>query len=172
MDFATLIKNRYSVRGYQSDPVEQDKLEQVLEAARLAPTAANRQPFRIVVAQTEGRKDEMQRLYDKDWFLEAPLVICVSAVKSEAWVSRGGMNYVYVDVAIVMDHIILAATDLGLGTCWIGAFDKDVAREIFHLPDDLEPVVMTTLGYAGIQPEPKERRSIDELVRYEMWEKA
>lgn len=169
MDFATLVKNRYSVRGYRSDPVEKEKLEQVLEAARLAPTAANRQPFRIVVAQTEGRKEEMQRLYDKDWFVQAPLVICVCAVKSEAWVSRGGMNYVYVDVAIVMDHIILAATDLGLGTCWIGAFSKDVARDAFNLPDDLEPVVMTTLGYAGIESEPKERRSIDELVRYERW---
>lgn len=169
MDFTTLIKNRYSVRGYKSDPVEKEKLDRVLEAACLAPTAANRQPFRIVVAQTEGRKDEMRRLYDKDWFLEAPLVICVSAVKSEAWVSRGGMNYVYVDVAIVMDHIILAATDLGLGTCWIGAFNKDVARRAFNLPDDLEPVVMTTLGYAGIKPEAKERRSVEELVHYERW---
>jgi nitroreductase len=96
-------------------------------------------------------------------------LICVCAVKSEAWVSREKRNYVYVDVAIVMDHIILAATDLGLGSCWIGAFDKDEAREAFNLPDDLEPVVMTPLGYAADQPEPRERRSIEELVRYERW---
>ncbi len=169
MDFHSLIKKRYSVRAYRSDPVEKEKLEQVLEAARLAPTASNRQPFRIVVVRTEGRQEEMRRLYDRDWFVEPPILICVCAVKSEAWVSRGGMNYVYVDVAIVMDHIILAATDLGLGTCWIGAFDKDEAREAFNLPDDLEPVVMTPLGYSADQPEPRERRSIEELVRYERW---
>ena len=169
MDFSTLIRNRYSVRAYRKDPVEKGKLDQVLEAARLAPTASNRQPFRIIVAQTKGREDEMRRMYDRDWFVEAPTVICVCAMKSEAWVSRGGMNYVYVDVAIVMDHIILAASDIGLGTCWVGAFDKDVAREAFGLPDDLEPVVMTPLGYAADQPEPKERRPIEELVRYERW---
>jgi nitroreductase len=169
MDFSTLIKKRYSVRGYRSEPVEKEMLEQVLDAARLAPTASNRQPFRIIVAQTERRREEIRRMYDRDWFVEAPTVICVCGVKSEAWISRGGMNYVYVDVAIVMDHIILAATDLGLGTCWVGAFEKDVAREVFRLPDDLEPVVMTPLGYAADQPEPKERRSIEELVRYERW---
>lgn len=169
MDFHTLIKNRYSVRAYRSDPVEKEKLDKVLEAARLAPTAANRQPFRIIVIQTEGRQKEMRRMYDRDWFVEAPILICVCAVKSEAWVSREKRNYVYVDVAIVMDHIILAATDLGLGSCWIGAFDKDVAREVFGLPEDLEPVVMTPLGYGADQPELKERKSIEELVRYEHW---
>jgi nitroreductase len=166
MDFSSLIKKRYSVRAYRPDPVEKEMLEGVLEAARLAPTASNRQPFRIIVAQTEGRQDEMRRMYDRDWFVEAPIIICVCGVKSEAWVSRGGMNYVYVDVAIVMDHIILAATDLGLGTCWVGAFDKDVAVEVFGLPDDLEPVVMTPLGYAADQPEPKERRPLSDLVSY------
>ena len=169
MNFHSLIKKRYSVRAYRSDPVEKEKLEQVLEAARLAPTAANRQPFRIIVIRTEGRQEEMRRLYDRDWFVQAPTLICVCAVKSEACVSREKRNYVYVDVAIVMDHIILAATDLGLGSCWIGAFDKDVAREVFGLPDDVEPVVMTPLGYAADQPEPRERRSIEELVRYERW---
>lgn len=169
MDFSALIKRRYSVRAYRSDPVEKDKLDQVLEAARLAPTAANRQPFRIIVSHSEGRQEEMRRLYDRDWFVEAPILICVCAVKSEAWVSKEKRNYVYVDVAIVMDHIILAATDLGLGTCWVGAFDKDVAREVFGLPDDFEPILMTPIGYGADQPEPKERKSIDELVHYERW---
>ena len=169
MDFSALIKSRYSVRANRSDPVENEKLEQVLEAARIAPTAANRQPFRIIVAQTAGREEEFRRMYDRDWFVEAPILLCVCAVKSEAWVSKEKRNYVYVDVAIVMDHIILAATDLGLGTCWVGAFDKDVAREAFGLPDDFAPVVMTPLGYAADQPEPKERRPIEELVRYEKW---
>lgn len=167
MDFSALIKKRYSVRAYRPDPVEKEKLEQVLEAARLAPTAANRQPFRMVVVHTEGRQAEMRRLYDRDWFVEAPILICVCAMKSEAWVSRGGMNYVYVDVAIAMDHIILAATDLGLGTCWVGAFDKDEARQALNLPDDLEPVVMTPLGYSADQPEPRERRPLSDLVFFE-----
>jgi nitroreductase len=169
MDFQQLIKTRYSVRAYKPDPVGEAKLGQVLEAARLAPTAANKQPFQVIVIHTTGREEELRRIYNRDWFIEAPMVICVCGIPGGAWVREDNENYAVVDVAIVMDHIVLAATELGLGTCWVGAFNAQAAREILGLPEGVEPIVFTPLGYPADQPKPKERKPLDELVRYERW---
>ena len=170
MEFSELVSQRYSVRAYRPVPVEDEKLQKVLEAARLAPTAANRQPLQIIVVHTEGREQELKRIYKTDWFVQAPLVICMCATPSRAWVRRSDSKvYSDVDAAIVMDHLVLAATDLGLGTCWIAAFDPDAAREVLELPDGVEPIVFTPLGYPADQPGPKQRRPISELVRFERW---
>jgi nitroreductase len=169
MDFSELIKKRYSVRAYKSDPVEDDKLQQVLDAARLAPSAANRQPFQLIVIHTAGREAELRRVYHRSWFSQAPLVICICGLPGRAWVRRDGQNYHYVDAAIAMDHLILAATNLGLGTCWVAAFDVEAAREVLGLPDEVEPVAFTPLGYPADQTRPKERKDLSELVRYESW---
>jgi nitroreductase len=169
MEFSELIKKRYSVRAYKPDPVEDEVLNQVLEAARLAPTAANRQPFQLIVIPTAGREAELNRIYRKDWFVQAPLVICACAIPAQGWVRMDGKNYTDVDVAIVMDHLILAATSLGLGTCWIAAFDPTATREVLRLPDGVEPIVFTPLGYPADQPKPKKRKALSELVRYERW---
>lgn len=167
MEFEDLIRQRYSVRSYQSRPVEDEKLEKVLDAARLAPTAANKQPFQLMVVKTEGRNDELKRVYPADWFSQAPLVICACAVKSESWTRRDGRNYVDVDTTIAMDHLILAATNLGLGTCWIAAFDAEAAREVLEIPDDVEPLLFTPLGYPADEIGTKTRKDLDELVRYQ-----
>lgn len=170
MDFQELIRARYSCRAYRSDPVTEDQLKQVLEAARLAPTANNRQPFRLVVIRTAGREKELRRAYDKDWFVQAPLVIAACGVPAENWVRKqDGKNYNDVDVAIVMDHLILAAADLGLGTCWIAAFDLAAARELLALPEGVEPVAFTPLGHPADLPGQKIRKKTDELVRYERY---
>ncbi len=169
MEFQDLVRKRYSVRRYQSKPVEEEKLNIVLDAARLAPTAVNKQPFRLIVVKTTEKKEEMKRIYHADWFSQAPLVICACAVKSESWTRRDGRNYVDVDTAIAMDHLILAATDLGLGTCWIGAFDPQAAREVLKIPDDMEPLLFTPLGYPADEPSVKSRRKLDELVHHNQW---
>ena len=169
MEFTELIRKRYSVRAYKPEPVEEDKLQQVLEAMRLAPTAVNRQPFQFIVVHTEGRKQELRRIYDRAWFVQAPLIICACGVPAQNWVRRDGKNYNDVDTAIAMDHLVLAATDLGLGTCWIAAFDPAAAREVLGLPDGVEPIAFTPLGYPADQPGPKERKALSELVRYERW---
>jgi nitroreductase len=170
MDFQELIRARYSCRSYRGDPVAEDQLAQVLEAARLAPTADNRQPFRLIVVHTAGREQELRRVYDKDWFVQAPLVIAACGVRAENWVRKqDGKNYNDVDVAIVMDHLILAAADLGLGTCWIAAFDPDAAREVLELPEGVEPVAFTPLGHPSDAPRQKTRKRSDELVRYERY---
>ncbi len=169
MEFSNLIASRYSVRGFKPDAVEETQLLRVLEAARLAPTANNRQPFRLIVLRTAGRQHEMRRLYDRAWFAQAPLVICACAIPAQAWVRRDGRNYADIDVAIAMDHLVLAATDLGLGTCWIAAFDIGAVREILHLPREVEPIALTPLGYPAVPPGPKDRQKLGALVRYEQW---
>ena len=166
MGFLELVSSRYSVRAFKSDPVEQEKLQQVLEAARLAPTAGNRQAFQLFVIRTAGREDALKRIYGRDWFVQAPIVICACGFPERNWVRKDGKNYNDVDVAIVMDHVILAAADLGLGTCWIGAFDPDAAREVLELPEGVEPVAFTPLGYPADQLGPKKRKDLSELVRY------
>jgi nitroreductase len=170
MDFSELIKARYSVRAYKPDPVEDHKLAQVLEAARLAPTAANRQPFQIMVIHTAGREDELKRVYNRGWFVQAPLVLCACGIPADNWVRMDGKNYNDVDVAIAMDHLILAAADIGLGTCWIAAFDPAAAREVLNLPDEVEPVAFTPLGYPADTLRPKSRKPLETLVRYERWQ--
>lgn len=169
MDFSNLVQERYSVRSYRSDAIAEEKLQQVLEAARLAPTAANRQPFQLVVIQTTGREAELQRVYSREWFVQAPLVIAACGLSDEGWTRMDGKSYVYVDVAIVMDHLTLAAAEQGLGTCWIGAFDPDAAREVLGLPANVEPIAFTPLGIPADQPKPKVRKPLSDLVRYEQW---
>lgn len=166
MEFLELVKKRYSVRSYKSTDVEEEKVHKVLEAAILAPTAANKQPFRLIVLKTGGRESDLRRVYARDWFVQAPLVICACAVKGESWTRRDGKNYADVDTTIAFDHLILAAHALGLGTCWIAAFDPAAAREVLKLPAELEPIAFTPLGYPADEWKPKKRRPASELVQY------
>jgi nitroreductase len=170
MEFLKLVQQRYSVRAYKPNPVEDAKLAQVLEAARLAPTAANHQPFRLIVAKVKGREADLQRIYARKWFIQAPLVICACSVHDQGWEREDdGANYSTVDAAIAMDHLILAATSLGLGTCWVAAFDPIAARQVFGLPENVELVAITPLGYPADKPLPKARKPLADLVHYEKW---
>lgn len=170
MEYSELIATRYSVRAYRPDPVEDQKLQAVLEAARLAPTAANRQPIQLVVMHTAGREAEIGKIYGKPWFVQAPLVIAVCAISSQAWVRESDrFNARLIDSAIVADHLILEATNQGLGTCWIAAFNVKAARSVLQLPEQAEPVIFTPLGYPADESGPKIRKPLNELVRYEHW---
>jgi len=170
MEYSELIAARYSVRAYRNDPVEDEKLQAVLEAARIAPTAANRQPFQLIVIHTAGREVELGKIYRRPWFVQAPLLIAVCAISSQAWVRESDrFNARLIDAAIVADHLILAATNLGLGTCWVAAFNTEAARSALQLPEEAEPVIFTPLGYPADVPAPKTRKPLSELVRYEHW---
>jgi nitroreductase len=169
MEFLDLIKARYSVRKYKSEHIEEEKLNIILEAARLAPTAHNQQPFKLIVVKTEGNEENLKRIYPANFFVEAPIIICACAILEEGWTRDDGKNYTEVDTSIVMDHLILAATNLGLGTCWIGKFDLKAAREVLNIPKNILPLVFTPIGYPDDKPRPKKRKNIDEIVRYEKW---
>jgi len=169
MEFQTLAKQRYSVRDYKPDAIDPSLLDQVLSAGQIAPTAANRQPFKIIVIHTKEKKDELLKIYNRAWFSEAPIVLCGCGIPEQSWIRADGKSYLDVDIAIVMDHISLAAANLGLGTCWVASFDVDAARKILHIPSEVEPIIMMSLGYPAGSPGEKERKSLDELVSYELW---
>jgi nitroreductase len=169
MDVFEAITARYSARGYKPDPVDDETLARVLEAARQAPTAANRQPFRLIVVHTGGREEELARIYPRAWFSQAPLLVGMVAVPGEAWRRMDDKPYDEVDAAIALDHLVLAATSLGLGTCWVAAFDPAAAREVLGLPAEIEPIAFTPLGWPDKRPAGTGRRPLDELVKYERW---
>ena len=138
--------------------------------ARLAPTACNLQPFQIIVAHTHGREAELGRIFHPSWFVQAPLVLCAVGLPKQSWVRpEDKRRYLDVDVAIVMDHLILEAANQGLGACWIAAFNAQAARQVLRLPDNVEPLIFTPLGYPADAPGPKERKPLNELVHWERW---
>jgi len=166
MEFQEVINKRYSVRAYKPDEIPLEILHKILEAARVAPTACNNQSFKVFVIKTAVYKEELKKIYSQSWFVQAPYVIGICGIPGENWVRRDGKNYVDVDTAIVMDHIILQATDLGLGTCWIGAFNPEAARKFLKLSTEMEPIAFTPLGYPADKPGVKRRKSIEDLVYY------
>ena len=165
MDFSRLVVTRRSVRRYVKKPVEEEKLDLILEAARLAPTADNRQPFRVIVVKDQALRASFATAYSRKWFYTAPIILVVCGVPSEVWVRSDGFDCLVTDAAIVTDHLILQAADLGLGTCWIADFDPQAVRRVLRLPDYLMPLFLTPLGYpAASAGRPKKRRLRDELV--------
>jgi nitroreductase len=166
MDFFDLIDQRYSVRAYKADAVEEDKLRKVLEAGVIAPTACNLQPFRLVVMRTQDHLDALKKVYRQSFFVQAPLIIGIYEDTKAAWVRKDGKNYADVDASIAMDHMILAATELGLGTCWIGAFDAQAARDLAGLGEGFEPVAFTPLGYPASTRPVKQRKPLEDMVTY------
>lgn len=170
--FLGLAEKRRSVRAYKADPVADELLQTVLEAGRLAPSACNKQPWRFIVVGSETGRRALGAAYAREWFWKAPIVIVVCVLPMDAWVrSYDGKNYALVDGALAMDHMQLAAAELGLGTCWIGAFDPAAAREILGLPDGAEVVGMTPLGFPDVEPNPRvrSRRPLGETVMRERW---
>jgi nitroreductase len=169
MSFLDLVKKRFSVREYDSQPVSDQDLEAVLEAGRLAPSAANRQPIHIIVLRTEDRRRDLGVSYPRDWFWKVPVILVVCVETARGWVRTDGKNYADVDGAIAMDHMTLCAADLGLGTCWIGAFDPVKVRRILSLPEGVEPLAMTPLGHPAEPVRAKSRKTLEEVVRRESW---
>ncbi|MCR5027129.1 MAG: nitroreductase family protein [Methanobrevibacter sp.] len=167
MDFDEVINKRYSVRGYLDKEVEKEKLNYVLKAATTAPTGVNNQPFKVFVIDTKKNKEALSEIYPSEWFVQAPYVLCVVSQKDKAWVRKwDNKNISEIDATIVMDHIILAATSVGLGTCYIAAFKPDKAREFLKLEDNEEPILFTPLGYGDAEPRDTPRKDVDEFTVY------
>ena len=170
MEVFEIIRKRRSIRLYEEKPVEQEKLNRVLEAGRLAPSADNCQPWRFIVAANNEVKERLRVSYDEEWFISAPVIIIGCAVPEEAWVRMDGQEYWMVDVAIAMQNMILVATELGLGTCWIADFDEEAARKTLKLPQSVRIVAMTPLGYPAEEKRPvRNRKSLSEIVHYDSW---
>ncbi len=174
MDLYDVIRTRRSVRKYRSDPIPQEVLERVLDAARIAPSGSNRQPTRfIVVTEADIKRKLVPMCHDQAFIATAPIVIC--AVGRDIKYDRGewmGDYAMVVDVAIAVDHLTLAARAEGLGSCWIGSFNNAALKEFFKLPEDVNVVALTPLGYPEGDPftEPEGRIPLEEFVMWEGWE--
>ena len=170
MEFLTLAKTRCSIRSYQNKKVEQEKLNKILEAARVAPTAANLQPVRLLAVRSpEG----LEKLGKAANIYGAPLAVIVCADRGKTWTRPfDNKQSGDIDASILTDHMMLQATELGLGSVWICWFKPDVLRKEFALPEELEPVNILAIGYAAEQPASPDRHAktripIGQLVSYE-----
>lgn len=169
MDFADLMRQRYSVRQYQNKKVEDEKLTAILEAARIAPTGGNRQPFKLIVAQSA---EAMEKVAKAGNMHGAPLAVIVCGEKEKAWVrSCDQKNIVDIDASIVTAQMMLQATDLGIGSVWICNFNPEIIRKEFNLDDGLEAINILLLGYASGEPASaerfdKQRKPLQDLVIY------
>lgn len=169
MKFSQLINQRRSVRKYKSHPIEQEKLEQVLDAARLAPSAVNFQPWHFIVFTRPDKLDLLHMAYNREWLKTAPVIILACADHSQSWKrSIDGKNSADMDVAIAVDHLTLQAAELGLGTCWVCNFDVQRCAEALNLPGHIEPVAMIPIGYpAAKNASPKKRKLPEEVIHWE-----
>jgi len=167
MEVFEAIKKRYSVRSYKSDPIPEEKLKKVLEAARLAPSAHNAQEWKFIVVKDEQKRKKLAEAAMNQTFVgEAPVVIAAVSLNPEHIMSCEVPAYA-VDLAIAVDHMTLQAVEEGLGTCWIGAFNQQRVKEILNIPQRYKVVALLPLGYPADSPTPKERKSLEEIVCYE-----
>lgn len=168
--FYKLSAARYSCRNYNREPVGRDVLTAVVDAARLAPSACNRQPWVFVVVDEEGpARDAIMKAYDREWIASAPAFIVACGNHAEAWHRPAdGKDHTDVDVAIAVEHICLAAASLGLQTCWICNFNAPMVAEALNLPEEMESVAVIPIGHPAennIVPE-KKRKTTDDILRW------
>ncbi len=166
MELREAICKRRSIRKYKAEPVPEKDVEYVLEAARLAPSWSNRQCWRYIVVTDEALR---KKITTRDWAAEAPVIIvgCADPAKSG---DKDGKPYYMLDLGLSMEHLILAAAEKGLGTCWIGGqFEEKAVKDALNIPENIRVVALTPLGYPGEAPPSKERKSIKEMVSWNKW---
>lgn len=166
--FLDLAKSRFSSRKYLQKPVEEEKILKVIEAARIAPSAANKQPWIFYVFKSDDSRLKVCEAYHRDWLKSAPVVIVACADHRSAWIRSDGKDHCDIDLAIAIDHITLQATSLGLSTCWICNFDTAKLKSILSLPDFIEPIAMLPLAYpaetADVNRHSNGRKKLEDIL--------
>ena len=170
MDVSETIEKRRSIRKYQTKPVETEKLNKILQAARLGPSAANVQPCHFIVVTKPEARASLRAAYPAEWFLQAPAIIVVCANPKESWRRKDGEEFWKVDAAIAMQNLVLTSTELGLGTCWMTNFEEKELKKALNIPKEIRAVAMTPLGYPAEEKGPAtERKPLNEIVHNEKW---
>lgn len=170
MDIYDAIKKRKSIRKYKPKEVEEDKLLRILEAARLAPSASNRQEWRFVVVRNRKTREKLKEAAKNQSFVaQASVVIACCAETDEHRMTCGQLCYP-IDVAVAIEHMALAAVAEGLGTCWIGAFYEDKVKEILNIPQEIKVVELLALGYPAEDPAPREKHPLERILKREIWD--
>ncbi len=169
MEVATAIAGRRSIRSYRSTPVEEEKLNRILEAARLSPSAGNRQEWKFIVVREPKTRSRLARAAcDQKFVAEAPVVLVACATESSKIMTCGQPAYT-VDLSIAFSYMILQAWELGLGTCWLAAFREEEVKSILGIPEAVRVVAMTPLGYPERPVPPRPRKRLEEIVSFERY---
>jgi nitroreductase len=170
MDVFTAIKQRSSVRAYKDTDVEEEKLRKILEAARLSPSSSNRQEWKFIIVKNKEIRNKLSNAaMGQSSLAEAPVVIVACGTDAKSIMLCGQPSYT-VDVSIACSFMILQAYELGLGTCWIGAFKEDEVKKILKIPESVRVVAMTPLGYPNQPPSQRSRKGLDQIVCFEKYE--
>lgn len=165
MNFLELVKARYAARKYAARPVEAEKLAYIMECVRLAPSAVNFQPWRFRVVTEEPALNALRQCYGREWIATAPCIIVACANHRESWHRRSdNKDHADIDIAIAVEHLCLAATEQGLGTCWICNFDAIQCSKALDLPADMEPIALIPVGYAADERTEKKRKALEEIL--------
>ena len=167
MEFLKLAESRFSVRNFKAQKIEPEKLDLILEAGRIAPTAANIQPVKVLVIQSD---ENLAKIGKAANVYNAPLALIVCADRSSAWVRPfDKMQTTDIDATVVTDHMMLEAADLGLGSVWVCYFKPDVLKKEFDLPENLEPINILAVGYPadGISVPKKQRKDMESFAAFE-----
>lgn len=168
MEFDDVICKRFSVRSFTDQKIERETILEILNAARLAPSAVNFQPWHFIVVSEPQSLGELHEVYPRDWFRETPLCIVVCSDHSKSWKRKSdGKDFADVDAAIVIDHLVLKATELGLGTCWVCNFNAEMTSKILLLPGHIEPIALIPMGYSNSPAPEKSRKPLSEIVHWE-----
>ena len=170
MDFYDLVTRRSSIRSFERNrAIPEEVLYRILYAGRMAPSAKNLQPWKFRVVQSPEILEKIYPCYSRDWIQSAPCLLIVTGDRDNAWTrSKDGYNSIETDLTIAMDHLILAATWEGVGSCWIAAFEPAILREALEMKGNEEVFAFTPLGYPApdAQPLPKSRKSLEEIAEF------
>ncbi len=168
-EFIKLAQERSSIRKYTNKEVSCEVINQIIESARIAPSAVNFQPWKFLIVKGEKSKQIVRESYNREWFTTAPLYIIACGNHEEAWHrSFDGKDHTDIDIAIAVEHICLSATAAGLGTCWVCNFDATKLKTDLSLPENLEPIAIIPLGYPEGDGDvrPKKRKTTEKIVQW------
>lgn len=164
MTLKELCQARYSCRNYQSKPIEAEKLEYIKECVRLAPSAVNRQPWKFIYVTDPKTLSLVKATYQRPWIQNVPAIVICCEDRINAWTRHyDNKNHADFDIAIATEHLCLAATEQGLGNCWVCNFDVSLLRNTVPLPEGYEPAVLVPLGYAVDEAKEKSRKPTPEI---------
>ena len=173
MEFMEVVKKRRSIRAYRPDPVETEKIASILEAARQAPSWKNLQCWRFMVVKSAAKRAAVANVFaptnpGAKALLQAPVIIvlCAKPAESEVW---DGKDFYMLDAGLAMEHLILAAADMGLATCWQGMFDEAKMGEVLGIPEEFRVIALTPLGYPDQERNPRPRKALEEIAFGEQW---
>lgn len=171
MSVLDIIRQRRSIRRYKPDPLPDDLLLDVLEAARLAPSGKNGQPWKFIVVKDQDMKEKLATASRNQRFMAAaPVILVACGYPDRSYLRQGNyMTSWTIDVSCALDHLMLKAQEEGLGTCWIGAFEEKEVKPLLGIPDDVRVLALTPLGYPDEQPKDRGRKPLEEIVSYEKY---